>query len=188
MAYEKDIHHRRSIRLKNYDYSHRGMYFVTICTQNHECLFGKIEENEMNQNDAGRMIQTLWSEIPQFYLGFQVHEFIVMPNHVHGIIEIEKIENQGEKPLLPLSTIVQRFKSLTTKKYSDGVKQFGWVAYQDKLWHRNYYEHIIRNVEELNQIQRYILRNPINWARDRVNPTMPTMNYEEPEFINYDIE
>ena len=80
---------RRSIRLKEYDYTQAGFYFITICTQNRICLFGKIENGEMALNDAGKMIQTAWNEIPIYYNGFDVDEFVVMPNHIHGIIKIK---------------------------------------------------------------------------------------------------
>ena len=88
MNYNFDIHHRRSIRLKGYDYSKEWLYFITTCTQNQLYLFGEIEKGEMILNDAGIMIKTVWHEIPEYYNEFNVHEFIVMPNHVHGIIQI----------------------------------------------------------------------------------------------------
>ena len=88
MAYDPKIHHRRSIRLKNYDYSQAGMYFVTICTQNHLHLFGEIVAGKMVLNDAGKMIQKIWDEISHDFSNIQLHEFTIMPNHIHGIIEI----------------------------------------------------------------------------------------------------
>ena len=86
MKYDPDIHHRRSIRLKGYDYSQAGAYFVTICTQNRECLFGEILDGEMALNDAGRMIKTIWHELPEHYPGVGIDAFQVMPNHMHGIV------------------------------------------------------------------------------------------------------
>ena len=86
MKYNPDIHHRRSIRLRGYDYSRPGAYFVTTCTQNRECLFGKIVGGEMVLNDAGRMINIVWNEIQENYPGVETDEFVVMPNHIHGII------------------------------------------------------------------------------------------------------
>jgi REP element-mobilizing transposase RayT len=88
MIYNPTIHHRRSIRLKGYDYSQAGLYYITICTQNRQNLFGEINVGQMKLNDAGLMVATIWNEIPEHYSGFGVHEFIVMPNHIHGIIEI----------------------------------------------------------------------------------------------------
>ena len=86
MKYDPDIHHRRSIRLKGYDYSQAGAYFVTICAQNRECLFGEILDGEMALNVAGRMIETIWHELPEHYLGVGIDAFQVMPNHMHGIV------------------------------------------------------------------------------------------------------
>lgn len=93
LKYNWDIHNRKSIRLKGYDYSKEGLYFITICTQNRECLFGEIINGKMILNNAGKMVEAIWFEIPKFYEGFVLHEFVIMPNHIHGIIEI--IKNVG---------------------------------------------------------------------------------------------
>lgn len=81
---------RRSIRLKGYDYSQEGLYFITICTRHHLNLFGKIEDGGMALNDAGRMVSNVWEDGPEFYKGFSIHTFQIMPNHFHGIIEINE--------------------------------------------------------------------------------------------------
>ncbi|GHV11996.1 hypothetical protein AGMMS49938_03690 [Fibrobacterales bacterium] len=86
--YDPDMHHRRSIRLKEYDYSQKGLYYITMCVQNRECLFGKITNDKMIANDAGKIVETIWNELPQHFPNTILHEFIVMPNHVHGILEI----------------------------------------------------------------------------------------------------
>jgi REP element-mobilizing transposase RayT len=86
MKHDSDKHHRRSIRLKGYDYSQAGAYFVTICTQNMECLLGDMVDEEMRLNDAGQMVQDVWHKIPEHFPHADVDEFIVMPNHIHGII------------------------------------------------------------------------------------------------------
>jgi len=188
MKYNPDIHHHRSIRLKGYDYSQAGAYFITICTQNRLCLLGKIDNGKMILNDAGKMVETVWNDIPRYYRGFCVHENIVMPNHFHGIIEIVGAgpracpDNTNERPLtngqpqgvaptMSLSDIVHRFKTMTTKKYIDGVKQNGWTPFPYKLWQRNYFERIIRNNNERNRIHEYIQNNPLNWDSDRNNPS-----------------
>ncbi len=88
MKYDPAIHRHRSIRLQRYDYSQAGAYFVTICTQNRECLFGEIVNGEMRLKDAGKMIQAVWDEIPAYYPGIDIDSFIVMPNHIHGIVVI----------------------------------------------------------------------------------------------------
>ncbi len=192
MKYNPDIHHRRSIRLKGYDYSKEGLYFITICTQNRLCLFGEIEKGEMILNDAGIMIKTVWHEIPEYYHEFNVHEFVVMPNHVHGIIQIISNPNpvgagpcacpvcvrpnelqqtngqpRGVAPTMSLSDIVHRFKTLTTKQYTDGVKNNDWLRFNKKLWQRNYYEHIIRDENSYYQISEYIQTNPLKWQDDK---------------------
>ncbi len=86
MNYDPDRHHRRSIRLRTYDYCRAGVYFVTICAHDRECLFGEIADGEMRLNDAGRMIQSVWDESPPHYAGIDTDAFIAMPNHIHGII------------------------------------------------------------------------------------------------------
>jgi REP element-mobilizing transposase RayT len=85
MKYDPSIHHRRSIRLKSYDYSQAGMYFVTICTQNHDCFFGHIIDFKMRLNDAGMMIQSVWDDLPNRFANLELDAVVVMPNHIHGI-------------------------------------------------------------------------------------------------------
>lgn len=169
-----NISQRKSLRLKNYDYSQNGFYFITICIQNKECLLGEIIDQEMILNHAGRMIDTIWHEIPKYYEGFKIHEYIVMPNHIHGIIEIS---SRRGGPLCPpeldssptglsLSDMIQRFKTMTTNKYIYGVKNHDWKVFPKQLWQRSYYEHIIRNEKTLEEIQTYIINNPKNWDKD----------------------
>ncbi|MHB1177707.1 MAG: transposase [Daejeonella sp.] len=86
--YNPNIHHRRSIRLKGYDYSRAGLYFITICVQNRKCLFGDIENGEMILNAAGKMANDEWRKIPERFSNVQLHEYVVMPNHFHAIMEI----------------------------------------------------------------------------------------------------
>lgn len=88
MKYDPEKHHRRSVRLRGYDYSQAGAYFVTICTQNRECLFGDMVDGEMRLNDAGRVVHGVWNDLPDHYAGVKLDAFVVMPNHVHGIIVI----------------------------------------------------------------------------------------------------
>jgi putative transposase len=196
MRFHPERHHRRSIRLKGYDYRQAGAYFVTICTQDRAFLFGQVVHDEMQLNDAGKMVYDVWNDLPAFYPGVQTDAFIVMPNHIHGIIILvgadprvcpaqpsvgvgpraypgqpqEMGQPQGVAPTLGLPDVVHRFKTMTTKRYADVVKQLGWEPFRGRLWQRNYYEHIIRNEESLNRIQEYILTNPMRWALDRENP------------------
>ena len=181
MTYNPDIHHRRSIRLKGYDYSQTGAFFVSICTHNRQCLFGEIMDGKMVWNDAGQMVLAVWDEMPGNYPGVETDEFVIMPNHIHGIVGLvgagpracpDNGQPQGVAPTLSLPDVVHRFKTMTTKRYTDGVKQSGWPPYPGKLWQRNYYEHIIRNENELNRIREYIISNPMKWESDRENPVV----------------
>jgi putative transposase len=171
-------HNRRSIRLQGYDYSQAGAYFVTICTQSRKCLFGDIVDGKMQLNDAGRMIQQRWDEIPKHYPGIDTDEVVIMPNHIHGIIVIVGAgpracpglgQPQGVAPTrLSLPDVVHRFKSITTKRYTDGVKQTGWLPFPGKLWQRNYWEHVVRNEQEMDLIRQYIHNNPAQWELDKL--------------------
>jgi len=162
-------HNRRSIRLKGYDYSRSGAYFVTICAQNRVCLFGEIVNGEMTLNDAGLMVKTVWFNLPNHYPNVGLDQYVIMPNHFHGIIELSNNVGAGLKPAPTkrhgLPEIVRGFKTFSSRRinkihHTPGVK----------LWQRNYYEHIIRNENELNRIREYIINNPAQWALDRENP------------------
>ena len=189
IMYDPDIHHRRSIRLRGYDYAQVGAYFVTVCTQDRECLFGEVVGGEMQLNDVGHLIETLWEEMPDHYAGVQVDAFMVMPNHIHGIIILtKKMDTVGAGPRacpdsqgqprgvaptaksMSLPDVVHRFKSLTTARYRHGVRNHGWPAFRGRLWQRNYYEQVIRDDDDLNTIQEYIVNNPARWDEDTENP------------------
>jgi putative transposase len=189
------VRDRRSIRLPGYDYRREGSYFVTICTQGRVGRFGTIDAGQMRSNDAGRMIRDVWDGLPSHYPGVGIDAFVVMPDHVHGVIvltgdsvgagpracpsvdarnaDVQRIgQPQGVAPTEPeparpvraerlsLPDVVHRFKSLTTARYRDGVKRIGWPAFDNRLWQRNYHEHIIRDDAELARIRRYIDNNP----------------------------
>ncbi len=188
--YDPNIHHRRSIRLPSYDYSQDGWYFVTICTQNPKYMFGEIVKDQMHLNNAGSMVKTWWQKVTNKFPSAQTDEYVVMPNHFHGIINIvgaapcgrpnlgghpdpDNTNNKLGQPykVAPtLGDIVNWFKTMTTNRYIRGVKQNSWPRFSGKLWQRNYYEHIIRNEDELNHLHRYIADNPANWQIDNENP------------------
>jgi len=191
--YNPNIHHRRSIRLKGYDYSQAGLYFITICLKNRKCLFGKIENNKMILNDAGKMVETQWLALPQRFQNIKLHEYIVMPNHFHAILEIvgatlvvaqntdtttqndnndlQKRETQGIAPTgKTVGDIVGAFESITTVEYIRGVKNNNWQPFNGKLWQRNYWEHIIRNEQSYQNISHYTINNPAKWDDDKFNP------------------
>jgi len=178
MKYNPGIHRRRSIRLKDYDYSQAGMYFMTICTQNRECLFGEIADGAIQLNDVGKMIEKWYFELMNKFPDIQYGEHIVMPNHIHCIIQNVGADlcvcpnKVGEHIGSPLRDVVQWFKTMTTNEYIRHVKQNGWKTFNGKLWQRNYYEHIIRNENDLNQIREYIINNPLKWDLDKENPSI----------------
>jgi len=193
MTYDSRNHHRRSIRAKYYDYTTAGAYFVTICVQDRTNLLGEIRNAEVNLSPAGQMVQEIWLQLPAHYPGVALDEFIVMPNHVHGIIILTgnmivgaaprgcpNPENttlgqpQGVAPTKPmplsLPDLVHRFKSFSTAKYRQGVTTDSWPRFTGTLWQRNYYEHIIRNDAALDKIRDYITGNLWNWPNDKENP------------------
>jgi putative transposase len=172
---------RRSIRLQGYDYSQAGAYYITMCTQNRECLFGNVVDGQMQLNEAGGIVLSVWGGLRQFYQGVELDAFVVMPNHVHGIIVIRPPVGAIHELPLPsksfvsariasrrgmlLSKIIGRFKMVTAKEIN-GLRQSVGSA----LWQRNYYEHIVRDDESLNRIRQYIADNPAPWELDPENP------------------
>lgn len=170
-------HHRKSIRLKGYDYSQQGFYFITICCNDRKYFFGKIENGKMQLNEIGRIANEYWASIPQHYPQSKLHEFIVMPNHMHGIIELvgprhgvapqpapqstmENI-NQFGKPIPgSISVIVNQYKSSVRR----WCNQNEFVFFK---WQSKFHDHIIRNEQAFQNISRYILNNPLNWKDDK---------------------
>jgi len=137
MPYDPRIHHRRSIRLKDYDYSLDGAYFVTICTQNRAMLFGSVAGCEMRPNEAGTLIQRTWDELPGHYPDVETDAFQLMPNHLHGIVVLSPSEDADENQdscRTSLFDLMRSFKSLTTTLYGTGVRENRWPRYDGKLW------------------------------------------------------
>jgi len=179
MKYDPNKHHRRSIRLKGYDYSQPGAYFVTIVTHQRQCIFGRIVDGKMRLNEWGEIAKQCWNEIPQHYPNVTLDEYVIMPNHIHGIIilndnNISTIDTEivGAKNFSPLQqndhprgttqtigSIVRGFKIGVTKWFRQHTNIY-------IVWQRNYYEHIIRNEMELLRIRQYIVNNPMNWEND----------------------
>ena len=174
MASEKK-YKRKSIRLKDYDYSQSGAYFVTICTKNRECLFGEVVGEIAELSWVGNIAHKVWCKIPEHFNNVELYEFVVMPNHLHGIIfvannvgatlVVAQNNRAGTSPAPTLGKIIGSFKSLCIHEC---IKNQLNVS---KLWQRNYYEHIIRNDKELNRIREYIYYNPLKWDLDIENPT-----------------
>lgn len=205
------MNRRRSIRLKDYDYSRSGAYFVTVSAFKKECLFGNIMDGKMQLNEYGLIIAREWARTPEIRKEMELDEFCVMPNHIHGIVIIggtncgtpgivtneimhavgasgcspEIITNNNspvtlrngkttagrsaESPLRmqtkSISSFMAGFKSVVTRTINEINNTPG-----RPVWQRNYYEHIIRNDDELNRIREYIANNPAKWAEDKENP------------------
>jgi REP element-mobilizing transposase RayT len=197
MPYDPEKHRRRSIRLQTYDYARPGGYFVTICTQDWKCLFGTVVDEEMRLNPAGEMIQRVWHTLPGLFSNVHLDAFVVMPNHVHGIVILIESKTTDTNPTVgaplvgapdvdnatdragtrpaptnsdtaSLGDVVGAFKSITTNGYIDGVKHRGWMPFARRLWQRNYWEHVIRVGNEGDRIRRYIDENPARWQEDRL--------------------
>ncbi|MFH1023991.1 MAG: transposase [Planctomycetota bacterium] len=159
-------HDRRSIRLKGYDYAQAGAYFMTVCAHERRCVFGDVVDGEMRLNDAGCIVRTVWDALPEHYPHVQLDEFVIMPNHIHGIIVLSDV-GAGLKPAPTLEKrhglpeIVRAFKSFSARRINESCRTRGIP-----VWQRNYYEHVIRNDDDLNDIRSYIAANPAGWAAD----------------------
>lgn len=185
MKYDRDKHHRRSIRLKEYDYRQFGAYFVTVCTQNRACLFGAVAAGEMQLNNAGEISKATWNELPARFPSVGLDAFVVMPNHIHGVIIVgaqfiapsdgfgTAAIDQGVMNHAPtLGEMMRAYKAVSTRS----IRQAGTP---DFAWQRNYYEHVIRDEESLNRIRQYIHDNPARWEFDRENPVATTLERED---------
>ncbi len=198
MKFDPQRHHRRSVRLADYDYSQPGAYFVTMVTQGRACLFGDVVNGEMQLSDMGRIAGECWRAVPEHFPNVELGTFVVMPNHVHGIIvlhdraDAEASARRGTIYRAPTATDdaptaiddapAERFQkpvpgSIPTivRTYKAAVareivQQHGGVPI---IWQRNYYEHIIRDDEEHNRIHFYIESNVDNWTLDNENPVKP---------------
>ena len=176
--YEPHRHHRRSVRLKGYDYTQEGAYFVTVVTQNHSCLFGELAGETMCLNPAGKVVEECWQAIPDHFPHVELDAFVIMPNHVHGIIRIVGAKDFSPvhpDPVSPSDTSVFRSPKRTigsvVRGFKIGVtKCFRSNTEIQNVWQRNYHDHIIRNEAALNRIRQYIAENPARWGEDDENP------------------
>jgi len=172
------------MRLRDYDYSEVGGYFITICTFNREYLLGGISNQEIVLNDIGEIAEQWWLKLENKFANIILDDHVIMPNHIHGVIIISGgRDNVGAIHELPLQRdkierrrmlipkIIGYFK-MNTAKYINQLRD----ATGHPFWQRNYYEHIIRNENELNRIREYIQNNPLKWDLDRENPS--SMNFD----------
>ncbi len=171
--YDSNIHHRRSIRLKGFDYSLGGLYFITICCHQMECRFGRVENEAMVLNDAGQIAYDEWIKLPAHFSNMELDVFQIMPNHMHGIIALTSTIGQPQGIAPTIGDIVGAYKSLVVTACLDEFKQKDKSLVPNnhpqlgKIWQRNYHEHIIRNEESYKTISAYIINNPANWIADK---------------------
>jgi len=175
MRYNPELHHRRSIRLKGYDYSLSGAYFVTVCSYRKERIFEDII--------VASIIKEQWQNLPRKFSCIELDEFVIMPNHIHFILWIKDVgatlavapnnettsKRAGTSPAPTIGNIVGASKSMVSTEYLKWINQNN-AERSAILWQRNYYEHIIRNEESLNRIRNYIINNPLKWEEDIENP------------------
>jgi putative transposase len=184
LAMDAPRHHRHSLRLPGYDYAQPGAYFLTLCAWQRACVFGDIVDGQMQLNDWGRVAADCWTSIPAHFEHAALDEWVVMPNHLHGILVITggatqsvgathwvaptmrpttSVTPPGPRPG-SIGAILAQYKSVVTKRIN-GLRATAALP----VWQRNYYDHIVRNDPELNAIRQYIRHNPAKWALDRDN-------------------
>lgn len=155
---------RRSIRLLGRDYRQPAWVFVTICAQGKACLFGRVVHGAMRPNAAGHMLRAEWRALGARFQNVEPRDFVVMPNHVHGILAFHDWGAVG------LGGVIAAFKSRTTVEYIRGVRARGWASFDRRLWQRNYWERVLRDEDEVMHARSYIESNPAHWDRDRLHP------------------
>ena len=181
---------RRAMRLRSYDYSQPGAYFVSICAQHRKCLFGTIIDGQMRLNEIGEIVVECWSRIPQHFPSVELGEYVIMPNHIHGIIASNIVGARSPRPIEAehstpptvgarsprpldnspsLGKIVAYFKYQSTKHINQHHNTPG-----TRIWQRNYYDHVIRDDTDLQRIRQYIQDNPMKWALDQLHPDNPS--------------
>ncbi|MCF8415729.1 MAG: hypothetical protein K9G40_05770 [Crocinitomicaceae bacterium] len=209
MSTNSNLPNRQSIRLKNYDYSQEGSYFITLVTQDRIHLFGKIEDGKMILNTVGKILEEEWRNTIELRPNVSLGEFIIMPDHMHMIITItaqmekkedkEWIHSNPKSPSHTIGAIIRGFKGASTKKINQFLNRRGELQfapesqfapitesqfapiespidsqfaptefYKNKIFQRNYYEHIIRNQNDFNRIEQYIIDNPMNWKKKKL--------------------
>jgi putative transposase len=194
MKYDREKHHRKSIRLRGYDYASAGAYFITICTHQRQCLFGQVINGAMQLSNYGTIAATEWVRSADLRQEIELGEWIVMPNHFHGIVFIHEIHEERAQSLAPLqgnrqeytqgyqaktgiavrkpkslSSLVAGFKMAVTIQIN-GDRQ----TPRNPVWQRNYYDYIIRDEIILEKIYEYVLNNPLSWKQDQLHPDNPS--------------
>jgi putative transposase len=199
MKYNPEKHHRRSIRLQGYDYSSSGAYFITLCTHQRHCLLGEVIDDEIQLHEFGRIVRAHWLKLPNHHPHLQLDEFVVMPNHIHGILVLTNTSvGAGFDHEIPCESHYPSAKPAPTHPPSitnnpsvqpgiikyHGIPEIirGFKTFSARrinqirntpgtpVWQRNYYEHIIRNEAALQHIQHYIHTNALSWRQDQLHP------------------
>lgn len=160
---------RQNMRLSGYDYSQPGAYFVSICAQHRECLFGEITDGKMQLNEIGKIVVECWNHIPQHFPSVELGDYVIMPNHMHGIISWNTTTRRGEVTSPALGKIIAYFKYQSTKHINQHHNTPG-----TRIWQRNYHDHIIRDDKDLQRLRQYIQDNPMKWALDQLHPDNPS--------------
>jgi len=174
LTYDPKRRSRRSLRLPGYDYTESGAYFIIVVAHGRECLFGQMVNEAMLRTDAGHVVQAVWDRLPAHYPHVRLDAFVIMPNHVHGVLILGSDSvGAGLKPApterrYGLPEIVRGFKTFSARRINECRNAPGAA-----VWQRNYYEHVIRNEESLLRIREYIENNPLQWELDRENPARP---------------
>ena len=163
---------RKNMRLKDYDYSQNGAYFITICTKNKAHLFGEIVGADlvsarMELSYAGQMIEEMLFETIHSFDDIIADKYVIMPNHFHCIIIISRADTRSAPTRGKVADIIQAFKSKTTLEYIRGVTLGLLPSFDKQVWQRNYYEHIIRDETDYQTKWKYIDENPAKWAEDK---------------------
>lgn len=166
---------RRSLRLKSYDYSRDGLYFVTLCVENMAFLLGEIRNAKVFLNATGLMVDSVWNELPKRFPFVRLDAYVVMPNHFHGILALtgnsgDRASRDRSPGTIPnsLGRVLQAFKSITSREYIKTLELQRRPF--SKLWHRNYFEKVIKHHVSLANIRKYIKENPLKWESDENHP------------------
>jgi putative transposase len=172
MPYDPEKHHRRSVRIKGYDYTQPGVYYITICTKERQCIFGEVINGQMRLNFLGDIAHTCWLAIPNHFASFQLDTFVIMPDHVHGLLAI--VDNtpvtKQQRPILTreqfgqpvrgsIPTAIRSYKGAVTRL----IHKFCETT-EVPVWQDGFHESIIRDEEILNCKRQYIINNPQRWG------------------------
>ena len=157
------FHRRKHPRITGFDYSRSGMYFVTVCTDRRLCLFGDVSEDAVHLSEIGRVGQACWGEIPGHYPGVATDAFVVMPNHVHGILDFTR--GPAGARSVALGTVVGSFKAAVSSRANELRGTPG-----ASLWQRGFHDHVIRGEDDLAARRQYIAENPLKWHLDHEHP------------------